>query len=500
MGETTAKATAKQTKSAASPENPFAGLPAEESIRLLATEIEAISPPIRSWEWIAEWMGGQGIVGRYGKPIQWEALQSAMWRIRKEGVPDVPKANRLRSKLLETSFAAADIDKVLQEEIQANAGGEPLAAAKRDLLRRGALEVRGLTVRQALARLANSISVIKPPLRSWDWIADWLIREGVRPEDGKSPITAQSVGSSWRRGLAEFQSKDLADSERADIIRERIRGELISEKEIGQILLEFSKAKGKPDCADLSGADARLLRDALGTVEGMSIEQALLRLSKPIAILKPPVREWKWIADWMREQGAGARTGSAPTGQSLAVAWSAAKAKGLIDESHASSMRARILDRPISDQEIKAILSGKAISPPAPAAAGASFEPETSLLSPWLESPEGQFMTQACLRLANAIAFARPPLRSWDWIADWLQERGVVNRKGGSVHGKRIRDLFSKLAKEGRADPSDADSARQPLLRSGISDSDLKAILATRIGPARLDRLQPPKRKKPSGP
>lgn len=478
--------------------NPFDGLAVEDSIRLLATEIEAISPPTRSWEWIADWMASQGIVGKYGKPVLWQTLQSIMCNIRKEGIIDTGKAERLRKKLIESSFAAADIGLALETDIPPG-GNEALAAAKRDILRRGSLEIRGLTVRQSLARLANSVAIIKPPLRSWDWLAEWLIREGVRPEDGHSPITGSSVGESWRRGAGEFQAKGLADPARAESVRERILGELLTEKEIAKILREQSKIKSSLP-PDMDSADARLLRDALGSVKGMSLEQALLRLSKPIAILKPPVRQWSWIADWMSEQEVGARAGATLTGLSVSKAWSVAKSKGLIDDTHAGPMRDRILDEPISDREVRAMLSGAAKPAASPSSSGASFEPEASLLSPWLESPEGQFMTQACLRLANAIAFARPPLRSWEWIAEWLEENGVVNRKGGRVHGKRIRALFGKLEKEGRADCSAADKARLSITKS-ISDDDLKAILETRIGPARLDRLQPqPKKPKPKGP
>lgn len=290
--------------------------------------------------------------------------EDALNKIRKGVDPNLEKRQQARETEKSREREKITIGFAFEQYLAFQSGGhdgeakEPRAAAN---------TIRDLE--KAKKRLEAG-ALWKPPLRSWDWLAEWLIREGVRPEDGHSPITGSSVGESWRRGAGEFQAKGLADPARAESVRERILGELLTEKEIAKILREQSMIKSSLP-PDMDSADARLLRDALGSVKGMSLEQALLRLSKPIAILKPPVRQWSWIADWMSEQEVGARAGTALTGLSVSKAWSVAKSKGLIDETHAGPMRDRILDEPISDREVRAMLSGAAKPAASPSSSGA---------------------------------------------------------------------------------------------------------------------------------
>lgn len=478
-------------------EGSFSGMSGAEALRLLATEIEVVNPPVRPWSWIADWLQSQGIVGKDGGPLQSTYLQAMMLAIRKGSLVDQKKAESLRMRLLKSSFTGEDIGLVIKKAVDPQGNGGWLAEAKENLLRRGALEVRGMTVRQALSRLSYSVAVIKP-LRSWSWIADWLIQEGVVSEDGRSPITGTTVASSWVRGMADFKANGL-DVAMAEAVCNRIRGDLLSEKEIREILRGQSsqgqaKANGLVD-----GEDAKLLRDALGTVKGMSRSQALLRLSKSVAVIKPPIRSWPWIADWMQSQGVD--NGEAIPPRSLAIKWSKLKSLGLIDESHADKMRERILDKPMSDKEVFGILLGKIPAQPAKKApAGAAYVPESDLLSPWLESVEGLYISKACERLGNAIALVRPPIRSWEWIAGWMDRQEVKNRKGGDVNPTRVKTIYREMVEDGRIDLSISATARKKLLGSPISDTQLEEILARQIGPARLDRLRDEPAPKPPGP
>lgn len=109
-------------------------------------------------------------------------------------------------------------------------------------------------------------------------------------------------------------------------------------------------------------------------------------------------------------------------------------------------------------------------------------------------------MSKACERLGNTLALIRPPLRSWEWIAEWMESRGVLNRKGGGVNPKRLKYLYGQLASDGKISPFDSEKARRLLLAKGPSDAEIEEILDRKIGPARLDRLRRKPGPKPSKP
>lgn len=103
--------------------------------------------------------------------------------------------------------------------------------------------------------------------------------------------------------------------------------------------------------------------------------------------------------------------------------------------------------------------------------------PDSELLSQGIVSIKGMTIRQAMFRLANAIAIVKPPVRSWNWVADWMQNQGVISERGGPVRGTTLKLYWQEVKKAGLVDDEAAKKTRERLKAGLLSNESIEDLL-----------------------
>lgn len=103
--------------------------------------------------------------------------------------------------------------------------------------------------------------------------------------------------------------------------------------------------------------------------------------------------------------------------------------------------------------------------------------PDSELLSQGIVSIKGMTIRQAMFRLAKVIAIVKPPIRSWNWVAEWLTGHGVVSERGGPIKGSTLKLYWQEVKKAGLADDGLAEKTLATLKESLLTDESIEAVL-----------------------
>lgn len=115
--------------------------------------------------------------------------------------------------------------------------------------------------------------------------------------------------------------------------------------------------------------------------------------------------------------------------------------------------------------------------------------PDSELLCQGIVSIKGMTIRQAMFRLAKVIAIVKPPIRSWNWVAEWLAGHGVVSERGGPIKGSTLKLYWQEVKKAGLVDAAMTEKTVEMLKASLLADESIEAVLekALRSGEVRAE-------------